>query len=578
MKSLIQYLKPYKKLLMIGPAFKLAEAVLELLLPFLMSRAVDIGVAGGDRNYILKIGGIMLATVLIGMICAAICQYSASLVSQGVGTDLRNAVFSRIGILSSAQLDKIGTASLVNRITNDVNQVQLAVAMLIRLVIRAPFLCIGGLVMTYLIDPAMSVIMLVVLPVFILILYLTMTKTVPLYKKVQKKLDSISLALRESLSGVRVIRAFSRTGYEKKRFEQHNSEYEENAIRVGRISALLNPVTNLIMNFSIGAILWFGGLRVHDGVLSAGEIMAFIGYVTQILAALIVISNLVVIFTKAFASAARVAEILNEGDTEQDGTALMDTAGQQEESEENEIAVEFKNVSMTYEKDSEYDIKGISFQARRGETVGIIGGTGSGKSTLVNMIPRFYDTSIGQVLVNGRDVRDYPLEKLRSSIGVVFQKTVLFTGTIGENIRWGNENASEEELLLAAKIAQAAEFIDKLPEGMNTKISRGGVNVSGGQRQRLTIARALVKKPKILILDDSFNALDFLTDAALRKAIKEHTKNMTTFLVSQRVSTIKGSDRILVLNEGELVGEGKHTVLYDTCEVYREICQSQGQS
>lgn len=572
MKSLLKYLKPYKKLLILGPAFKLSEAVLELMLPFLMSKAVDIGVANADKAYILKIGVIMLLTALVGIACALICQYSASLVSQGIGTDIRNAMFHKIGTLSNAQLDAIGTSSLVNRITNDVNQVQLAVAMLIRLVIRAPFLCIGGLAMAFMIDPRLSVIMVIVLPVFIFILFLTMTKTIPLYKKVQRKLDGISVVLRENLSGVRVIRAFSKMEDEKKRFARQNKEYEESAVRVGRISALLNPLTSLIMNGSIGAILWYGGIRVYDGATSPGEIIAFIGYMTQILAALIVISNLVVIFTKAFASASRISQVLAmEGDI-QDGNASESSPST------SDIAVEFKDVSMTYAKDSEYDIDHISFQVKRGETIGIIGGTGSGKSTVVNMIPRFYDAARGRVLVDGKDVRDYPVAALRAKIGMVPQKSVLFTGTIADNIRWGKEDATEEEIILAAERAQALEFIKKMPDGFQTKISRGGVNVSGGQRQRLGIARAFVRQPEILILDDSFNALDFLTDARLRAAIKEYAKEMTTFIVSQRASTIKDADRILVFHDGALVGSGTHEELYGDCGIYREICQSQQQN
>lgn len=572
MKSLLKYLKPYKKLLIIGPFFKLMEAILELMLPFLMSKVIDIGVANQDKGYVLRMGGIMLLTAVVGVCCALICQYSASLVSQGVGTDIRNAMFTHIGTLSNSELDQIGTSSLINRITNDVNQVQAAVAMLIRLVIRAPFLCVGGLVMAFIIDPKMSLILVIVLPVFILILSFTMTKTVPLYRMVQIKLDRIALVLRENLSGVRVIRAFSKTRYEKERFAVPNHEYEVNAVRVGRISALLNPLTNLVMNFSIGAILWYGGLRVYDGVTSAGDIIAFIGYVTQILAALIVISNLVVIFTKAFASAARVAEVMAME------PGITDGAGYTEDSCHSDIAVEFRDVSMTYNKGGEYDIADISFRVKRGQTIGIIGGTGSGKSTLVNMIPRFYDTQAGQVLVDGVDVRDYPTDVLRGKIGVVLQKTVLFTGTIEENIRWGKKDASDEEVRRAADIAQASEFIDRLPDGYKTMISRGGVNVSGGQRQRLTIARALVKQPDILILDDSFNALDFATDAALRKAIRKCTRDMTTFIVSQRASTIRSADQILVLNEGILAGIGTHEELMDTCGVYREICESQMQN
>lgn len=552
--------------------FKLFEAVLELMLPFLMSKIIDNGVANQDKDYIVKMGILMLITAVVGIICATICQYSASLVSQGVGTRIRNAVFEKIGTFSNAELDKFGTSSLVNRITNDVNQVQLAVAMLIRLVIRAPFLCIGGLVMTFVIDVKLSIIMILVLPVFILILGLIMKKTVPLYKNVQKKLDNIALVLRENLSGVRVIRAFAKTGYEKERFAYHNNEYVENAVKVGKISALLNPLTNLIMNFSIGAIIWFGGVRVNEGTMSTGEIIAFIGYVTQILAALIVISNLVTIFTKAFASGARVSEVLETEATILDGAGTV-----KEEDSSHPYAVEFRNVSMKYSKDSTCAVEDITLQVKKGETIGIIGGTGAGKSTIINLIPRFYDTEEGEVLVNGINVKEYDIKELRQKIGIVPQKSVLFTGTIAQNIRWGKENATDEEMQQAAETAQAYEFIQKLPDRYETPILRGGSNVSGGQRQRLAIARALIRKPEILILDDSFNALDFVTDAALRKALKNYTENMTTFIVSQRVSTIAQSDWIIVLNDGEIAGIGKHKELFAACEVYREICESQQQ-
>lgn len=586
MKKLIKFLSPYKKLLVIGPLFKLFEAILELLLPYLMSKVIDKGVATGDKRYIITMGGIMLVTAIVGVCCALICQYSASLVSQGAGTDIRNALFEHIGTLSNTEIDQFGTSSLINRITNDVNQVQLAVAMLIRLVIRAPFLCIGGLVMAFIIDAKLSVIMLIVLPIFIIILFFTMKKTVPLYRTVQKKLDQIALVIRENLSGVRVIRAFARTNSEQNRFAGRNREYADNAIKVGKVSALLNPLTSLVMNIAIGAIIWFGGIRVNIGSMTTGEVIAFVGYVTQILAALIVISNLVVIFTKAYASAGRVIEVFETeasivSPKEQQSQSLLNADRGTDSTRDSmqvpldDIVVEFKDVAMAYEADGNYDIEHISFQVKRGETIGIIGGTGSGKSTVVNLIPRFYDISKGTILVDGIDVREYDLDSLRHKIGIVPQKAILFTGTIAENIRWGKEDATVEEVRRASDVAQASEFVDRLPDGYETKIFRGGVNVSGGQRQRLTIARALVRKPKILILDDSFNALDFVTDAALRKAIKLQTTDMTTFIVSQRASTIRNADQIIVLNEGEIAGLGKHEDLFINCDVYREICMSQ---
>lgn len=591
MKKLTIFLRPYKKLLVIGPLAKLLEAILELFLPFLMSKVIDKGVANGDKRYVIVMGGVMLITAIAGICFALICQYSASLVSQGAGTDIRNAMFEHIGKLSNSEIDKFGSASLINRITNDVNQVQLAIAMLIRLVIRAPFLCIGGIIMAFILDVRLSIIMLIVLPIFIIILSLTMKKSVPLYRAVQKKLDEIALIIRENLSGVRVIRAFARTDYEEKRFGLKNREYADNAIKVGKVSALLSPLTNLVMNFSIGAIIWYGGIRVNYGNLSTGEVIAFIGYVTQILAALIVISNLVVIFTKAFASAGRVVDVLEtrpsivsssskNNDFNMNQNIINTTA--KDENERNDNIIEFKDVAFSYKNmgtvtNETYDIESINISIKRGETIGIIGGTGSGKSSIINLIPRFYDVNKGSVLVDGVNVKEYDLNVLRSKIGIVPQQAVLFTGTIEENLKWGKEDASKEEILFAAEISQAAEFIERLPEKYDTLISRGGVNVSGGQRQRLTIARALVRKPEILILDDSFNALDFVTDAKVRKGIKNYTDGMTTIIVSQRASTIRYADKIIVMNEGTIVGMGKHDELLKNCSVYQEICESQEQ-
>ena len=577
MGNIKHFFRPYKKLLIIGPAFKLMEAILELLLPFFMSKVIDVGLKNGDKAYVWKMGMIMLITAIVGVVCALICQYSASLVSQGMGTDIRNALFKHMETLSGKEQDKFGTSSLVNRITNDVNQIQLAVAMFIRLVIRAPFLCIGGLIMSFVLDVSLSFILLIVIPVFILILYFTMKKSVPLYGNVQKKLDEISLKLRENLSGVRVIRAFARKDREKERFDRINNEYAVNSVKVGKISAMLNPLTSVVLNFAIVAILWAGAVRVNNGLMETGEVIAIVGYVTQILAAMIVISNLVVIFTKASASARRINEVLGTH------TSITNPEKSQElEVDESIPAVEFNSVFFAYKENSDnikdtssYALADISFRIMKGESFGVIGGTGSGKSTVINLIPRFYDNQKGSVKVFGKEVKNYNLTKLREIIGLVPQKSVLITGTIADNLRWGKENAPYEELKKAAAIAQAEEFINKLPEGYDTPIRRGGVNVSGGQRQRLAIARALVKKPEILILDDSFSALDYATDAALRKALKEKAKDTTVIIISQRASTLRNCDSILVLNEGETVGLGTHEELLKTCEVYQEICRSQ---
>ncbi len=575
MKSLLVFLKPYTKLLIIGPLFKLFEAILELLLPYLMSRIIDVGVGNGDREYIFRIGLLMLGTTIVGILCALVCQYSASIVSQGAGTRMRNALYEKIITFSNVELDQYGTPSLINRITNDVNQVQLAVAMLIRLVIRAPFLCIGGLVMIFIIDVQLSMIMVIVLPIFILILIFIMKQSVPLYGKVQVMLDKIALKLRENLGGVRVIRAFAREDNEKEKFGLANNEYAKNMIQVGKVSALLNPLTSLIMNGAVITVLWFGGVGVNDGRISTGEVIAMIGYFTQILAALIVISNLVVIFTKAYASSKRIIEVLETESSIVDGHNKGHDDSQVSADNSSYNAVEFINVSMQYHSNGEAAIEHINFAVKPGQTIGIIGGTGSGKSTLLNLISRFYDVSEGKVLIYGKDVRAYGLEELREMIGLVPQKSVLFTGSIAENIRIGKQDATMEEIEQACEKAMATEFILKLKDKYDTKIRRGGVNVSGGQRQRLSIARALVRKPKILLMDDSFSALDYLTDKNVRKAIKYDGEERTTFIVSQRASTIQDADQIIVLDDGEIAGIGVHNVLYETCSVYREICESQ---
>lgn len=569
-KNLFPFLKPYQKLLIIGPIFKLLEAISELFLPFLMSKIIDIGVAKNDKPYIITMGIVMIAIAVLGVVFALICQYSASLVSQGVGTDIRNTLFRHIGTLTNKDLDYIGVPTLINRITGDVNQIQLAVAMLIRLVIRAPFLCIGGLIMAFVLDIKLSLILVLALPIFVLILFLTMTKTIPLYKTVQKNLDRIALVLRENLSGIRVIRGFAKSEFERERFSAANEEYRENVTKVGKISALLNPLTSLIMNFAIGGIIWFGGVRVSSGNLTTGSVIAFMGYVTQILASLIVISNLVVIFTKAYASSVRVAEVFETKPSMTEGTEEIPVG------ETSPYVIEFRDVSMSYKEGGNYNIKNISFGIKQGETIGIIGGTGSGKSTVVQLIPRFYETTEGEVLLYGKNVKDYSTKALRKKIGMVPQKAVLFTGTIASNLRMGKEDASLEEMKEAADIAMASEFIEKLPAGFDSPINRGGVNVSGGQRQRLTIARALVGNTDILILDDSFNALDYATDKNLRMALKDKRKDMTTIIVSQRAGTLQSADRIIVLNEGEIAGIGTHNELVNECDIYQEICHSQG--
>lgn len=570
MRKLFPFLKPYRVQLTVGPFFKLSEAVLEILTPTLMALLIDNGVNAGDRGYVIRMGILMLIIATCGVLFAYICQYSASIASQGFGTDVRNALFKKIGTFSFAELDRFGAPSLINRVTGDVNQLQSAVAMLIRLVIRAPFLCIGGLIMAMAIDLKLSVILMIVIPLFILVLFLVMFKAVPLYTSVQKKLDTLTLVLRENLSGVRVIRAFAGVKRERERFKEKNSDYSVTAIRVGRIAALTNPATTIIMNLAAIAVIYFGGIRVNTGNLTQGEVIAFINYITQILNAMIVVANLVVLYTKAYASAKRVSEVLS--------VQTSIEYGERTEGEASDNAVEFKNVSFTYARSRVPAVNGLNFAVKTGETVGIIGGTGSGKTTLAGLIPRFYDATEGTVLLNGEDVRSYNEEALRNTVSIVQQRETLFSGTIADNLRMAKPDASDEEMRLSLDTAQASEFVNRLEKGVDTYVSQGGNNLSGGQKQRLTIARALIKNSPILILDDSASALDYATDADLRRAIRENTSNQTVIIISQRVNSVKDADRIAVMDDGEIAGIGTHSELIKTCEIYREICLSQEQT
>lgn len=560
------YLKPYTKYCIIGPLCKLLEAILELYLPLMMARAIDEGAAADNSGVIWRMGWQMLGIVTLGLASALVCQYVASITSQGFGTRLRNAVFQKVTSLSHAQWDAFGTSSLVNRVTSDINQLQVAVAMLIRLVVRAPFLCIGGVIMSFAINWKLALIILAAIPLFVLVIVLVMNKTTPMYRTVQKRLDRLGLILRENLSGVRVIRAFARTKREEERFDEAADAHKQAAIRVGKLSALLNPVTQLIMNAAVLLIVWVGGVQIRAGGMTTGELIAFINYVNQILLALIVVANLVVMYTKAFASAGRVLEVL---ETE---PSIRDGAGAQEKAEA--PAVVFDHVRFSYHG-GESALEDISFSVPKGAVVGIIGGTGAGKSTLIQLMLRFYDVDCGRVLLNGADVRDYPLDTLRRKIGLVPQAVELFEGTIADNIRWGKRGATDEEVRDAARMAQAAEFIEQKTMQYDAPVERAGVNLSGGQRQRLTIARALVRRPEILILDDASSALDYATDAALRRAIRTAAEGMTVFMVSQRVSAVRQADMILVMDDGRLSGVGTHEQLLQTCPVYQEICASQ---
>ncbi|MBS6500020.1 MAG: ABC transporter ATP-binding protein [Clostridium sp.] len=570
MIKLIHFMKDYKKEAILGPIFKLIEAILELFVPIVMAKIIDIGVRNSDITYIFKMGGILILLGVSGLGFALICQYYASVASQGVGTSIRSALFKHINTLSHTEIDKIGTPTLITRLTNDINQIQTGVAMIIRLGSRAPFIIIGSTIMAIALDLKLSIIFIVTTPLIALVIYFVMNKSLPLYKIIQNKLDNISLITRENLEGTRVIKAFSKEESEKLRFKDASNDLSGTSINVGKISALLNPITYIIMNLSIVAILWFGGIRVNSGSLTQGEVIAFVNYITQILLALIVFAQLIVTLTKASTSATRVSEILEIKSTivEKDNIKTHSSKSETE-------FIEFKNVFFSYADSNEYSLSNISLTINKNETIGIIGGTGSGKSTLVNLIPRFYDATKGQVLINGTDVKDYTLNRLRSMIGVVPQKAVLFKGTLMENLKWRKKDATIDEIETALEISQSSSFVQAFPKKYDTNILQGGKNLSGGQKQRLTIARALVSNPEILILDDSSSALDFATDASLRKALKEKVKNTTVIMVSQRASSIKNADKIIVLDNGEIVGIGKHDYLINNCEVYKEICSSQ---
>lgn len=575
MLKFARFLKQFKKEVLIGPVFKLTEAVFELIVPLVMAQIIDVGIANGDRGYVLRMGGVMVLLGLVGLGCALICQYCAARASQGFGTVLRSEMFRHINTLSHGEIDQIGTPSLITRITNDVNQLQLAVAMLIRLVVRAPFLVIGATVMALLLDWKLACIFFVAAPLMALVLYLVMSRSIPFYRIIQKKLDRISLITRENLSGVRVIRAFSRQEKEKERFAQASEDQMSTSIAVGRISALLNPLTSAIINLAIAAVIWFGGFRVDAGGMTQGEVIAFVNYLNQILLAMIVVANLVVIFTKAAASATRVDEVLELH------PSIVNRVSRPAQEVEGSPEIAFDAVSFAYPDAGAYSLSDISFTVARGQTLGIIGGTGCGKSTLVNLIPRFYEVSQGSIKVDGVDVRDYPMEQLRGKVGIVPQRAVLFSGTLRQNMQWRKQDATDEEIWQALETAQAASFVRKMPDGLDSVILQGGKNLSGGQKQRLTIARALVGEPEILILDDSASALDFATDAALRQAIAKFSagrgNRMTTIIVSQRANTVRYADQIVVLDDGKAAGIGTHEQLLESCQTYREIYWSQNE-
>jgi len=569
MLKLARYLKGYIKESIIGPLFKLLEACFELIVPLVMANIIDIGIKNSDKAYILKMGGIMVLLGVLGLACSLTAQYFAAKAALGFGTALRNDLFAHINSLSFSEIDRIGTSSLITRITSDINQAQTGVNLVLRLFLRSPFIVVGAIIMSFMINVKLTLIFLIVSLLISMVIYFIMTRSIPHYKNAQSRLDRVSLITRENLSGVRVIRAFSRQKDELERFEQSNNDLTRTQLLVGKISALLNPATYTILNVGIIAVLWFGGITVYHGTISQGEVIALINYMSQILLALLALSNLIISITRASASAIRINEVFAVKSSMTEGSAALQKWALEAPK------VEFKNVSFSYNQSEGKALSDISFRVESGETIGIIGGTGSGKSTLVNLIPRFYDVTDGEVLIDGNNVKDYPFSELRKKVAVVPQKAVLFSGTIRQNMQWGKKDATDEEIYKALDIAQAREFVDAKPDGLDTVIVQGGKNLSGGQKQRLTIARALVADPQILILDDSSSALDFATDARLRKAIMAQTRNMTVFIVSQRASAIKHADKIIVLDNGRMVGIGKHEELFESCEVYKEICLSQ---
>lgn len=567
MFSLLKYAKEYRKQLILGPVFKFLEAVFELILPFQMARLIDEGIKQNDWPQVVQMTVWMVAMSVIGLACALVCQYFASFASQGFGTELRNQLLRKINQLSHEELNQFGTDTLITRMTNDVNQLQLALAMLIRLVVRAPFLSVGAILMAFVIDWQAGLLFLLVLPLFCLVLYWMITRSVPMYKKVQQRLDALNELVSQNLSGVRVIRAFARTDQQKQTFHEATDALNDTYVRVGNLQALLTPATTLLMNVGIIGLFYLGGWKVNAGHLQQGQLLALVNYMNQMLLALIVVSNLVVIFTRAAASAERINEVLAVQ------PAIVDCGAAPTETLKGGLA--FEKVSFRYGPTYGLALSDISFTVKPNQTIGLIGPTGSGKSTLTQLIPRFYEASAGRVLLDQRPVADFSLTTLRTQIAMVPQTAVLFHGTIRENLQWGKATASDDDCWQALAIAQATDFVQSLPKQLDTLIQEGGKNFSGGQRQRLTIARAVIAKPAILILDDSLSALDYKTDLALRRALQ--TQPGTVLIISQRVRSIQEADQILVMDNGRLLAQGTHEELLDASSEYREIVQSQAE-
>ena len=596
MKSTLKYLKNYKLQTVMAPLFKMLEATFELFVPLVVAKMIDKGIIGHDKGYIFKMGGVLIILALVGLICSITAQYFAAKAAMGFGRELRADLFRHIMSLSYNEIDKNGTATLITRMTSDVNQMQTGVNMILRLFLRSPFIVFGAVIMAFTVDAKTAVVFAIVLPILIAIVFGIIFSTIPMYKKVQGRLDKVTLITRENLVGARVVRAFNHQKKDMEDFDEATTGLMKSQLFVGHISALLNPVTLVVINFGTMALIHKGAIRVDSFGLTQGQVVALVNYMSQILIELIKLANLIVTTTKAIACGHRVAAVFAEkssldfeGENDAKGNTVVGVSGNNDakdkttadastNNDHEQPRVSFKNVSFKYSGSGENSLEGLDLDVYSGETIGIIGGTGSGKTTLVNLIPRFYDVTGGEVRVDGRDVRDYGKAALRKKIGIVPQKAVLFKGSIAENIRWGKPDASNEEIIEALKASQSYDFVMEKDGKLNFSLNQGATNLSGGQKQRLCIARAIVRKPEILILDDSSSALDFATDAKLRASIKDISKGMTTFIVSQRTSSIRYADKIVVLDDGSVAGIGTHEELLAGCEVYREIYISQNQS
>lgn len=567
MKKLLVYLKEYTRESILGPLFKLLEASFELIVPLVVAAIVDNGIANGDKGYIMKMCLLLVTLAIIGLVCSITAQYFAAKAAVGFTKKIKHVLFEHLQRLSYSEIDVLGTSTMITRMTSDMNQVQSGINLTLRLLLRSPFVVFGAMIMAFTIDVKAALVFVVLIPLLCLVVFGIMLWSIPMYKKVQSKLDTVLGTTRENLTGVRVIRAFCKEEQETKKFEVQNEELTVLQKHVGRISALMNPVTYVMVNIGIVVLIYVGAVQVSHGILLQGQVIALYNYMSQILVELVKMANMIISLTKSVACGNRIQAIL------EIQSSLKD--GEQTEGKSNENTVEFRHVNLCYKNAGADSLSDIDFIAKKGQTIGIIGGTGSGKTSVVNMIPRFYDAADGEVLVDGVNVRDYSMEVLREKIGVVPQKAVLFAGSIRDNMKWGKKDATDEEIYEALTIAQAREIVEGKAGGLDYKITQGGKNLSGGQRQRFTIARALVKNPEILILDDSASALDFATDAALRRAIRDMKSKPTVFIVSQRASSIQFADMILVLDDGKIVGKGTHAELLKSCEVYQEIYYSQ---